>query len=318
MPQQLRRTIRMRRLFSPGDRVLVAVSGGADSVALLVALRDAATKLKVRVDAAHFHHRLRGADADADAEFCRRLCQSLDLPFHLGQAECDLPAAGLEAAARRARYAFLEAQRQRIGAARIATGHTADDQAETVLMRLLRGSGGEGLKAIRFRRGPIVRPLLECSRAEVLDFLAGCAQDFRFDASNDDRHFLRNRVRHEVLPVLEAINPRVRQALARTAEIAQDETDLLERAARRLLATDGVADAVGLSIERLMRQAAPIQARVVRRWLGRGRSLSRAEIDAVLAVARTRDGAAAVDLADGRRVRRKAGRLSVAETPARK
>jgi len=315
----MRKTIRLHRLVEPGQRVVVAVSGGADSVALLLALRGAAARLRIDVEGAHFHHGLRGADADADAAFVRELCDRLEIPLHLGRPERPIRGPGLEAAARRARYAFLAGAAERCSAVRIATAHTADDQAETVLMRLLRGSGADGLKGIRLRRGRIIRPLLECPRADVLDFLAASDEPFREDASNADRRFLRNRVRHEVLPVLAAINPRVRAALARTAAVAQAEANYLERAARHALAGAGTVDEEGLSVAALRHLPEPLQARVVRRWLaGAGCAhLSYERLRTVLAVAQTAAGTRATGLPGGARVERVGGRLVVRLDPRR-
>jgi tRNA(Ile)-lysidine synthase len=309
----MRKTIRARRLLAPGQRVIVAVSGGADSVALLLALKDAATRLLIHLEAAHFDHRLRGADSDADAGFVADVAARLGVPFHLGRAAAPLSGPALEARARRERYFFLEGLAGRLGVERIATAHTADDQAETVLMRLLRGSGADGLQAIRFRRGRIVRPLLECTRADVLAHLAAAQQTFREDASNSDRRFLRNRVRHEVLPALAAVNPRVRAALARTATVIQDEHRLLDRTARRALTAEGMVDAQGLSLDRLGRLAAPLRPRVVRNWLaGAGvGGLTHERLETVLAVARGGDRRAASDLPGGWRVARVDGRLVV-------
>lgn len=307
----MRKTVRTRQLLAPGQRVVVAVSGGADSVALLLALKEAAGRLRLRLDAAHFDHGLRGAASAADAAFVAALCRRLGVPLHLGRAAPPLAGPGLEAQARRARYAFLASVADRLGADRIATAHTADDQAETVLMRLLRGSGGDGLQAIRFRRGRVVRPLLECRRADVLDFLAAAGEPFRDDASNADPRFLRNRVRHEVLPVLAALNPRVRAALARTATVAQEERRLLERAARRALRR--IDDGSGLSLAGLRRLARPLQLRLLRRWLAAAGvpALTGEQLASVGAVARRRDPAAGADLPGGFRVARVAGRLVV-------
>lgn len=315
----MRKTIRARRLLAPGQRVIVAVSGGADSVALLLALKDAATRLRIHIDAAHFDHRLRGADSDADAAFVADVADRLGVPFHPGRAAAPLSGPAIEARARRERYAFLDGLAARLGAERIATAHTADDQAETVLMRLLRGSGADGLQAIRFRRGRIVRPLLECTRADVLAHLSAAQQAFREDASNADRRFLRNRVRHDVLPALARVNPRVHAALARTATVIQDEHRLLDRAARRALAADGMVDADGLSLDRLGRLAAPLRLRVVRRWLaGAGvGGLTHERLEAVLAVARSGDRSAAGDLPGGWRVTRSDGRLVLCRAASR-
>jgi len=265
LPQQMRRTIRKRQMFAPGERVVVAVSGGADSVALLAALAEAKSRLGITLLCGHFNHRLRAAEADGDEEFVAALCDRLGLPFHSARAELTLTGASIEARARRQRYAFLRALAAQQGATRIATAHTLDDQAETVLMRLLRGSGSDGLRAIRAVRGILVRPLIEVSRSAVLDYLAERGLTYRTDTSNRDLRFLRNRVRHEVLPVLTAINPSVRDSLARTAAtIESDAADLDRRARRRY---ERLRRGEVLLASETARLADPLRSRVLRLWL---------------------------------------------------
>lgn len=264
-------------------------------MALLHALRAAATRLRIDVVAAHFNHRLRGAASDDDEEFVRATCGRLGVPLVVERASHVLTGAGLEAAARRARYAFLRDAIADVGALRIATAHTLDDQAETVLMRMMRGSGADGLRAIRIRRGPIVRPLLECTRGAVLDYLSASRIEYRVDASNEDRRFLRNRVRHDVLPVLDAINPRVRAALARSAALLQAEADLLDRVARRRLGD--LSDANGaLGVGAMRRLPVAVRRRVARAWLLRNgvRRLAFEHVEAVAALADAVTGTRAV------------------------
>jgi tRNA(Ile)-lysidine synthase len=223
-------------LTGPG---VVAVSGGADSVALLRGLLDAgAGPLTV----AHFNHHLRGAESDADADFVRELAASLGLPFRLGEADVRAVAAGdnLEATARRLRYDWLAG----LGAGWVATGHTADDQAETVLHRIIRGTGLQGLRGIAVSRelgaGWLYRPLLAVTRADVLDYLAELGQPFRTDSSNANPAFTRNRIRSELLPLLRTFNPAIVDVLGRLAEqadeahrgIAEEATRLLTEASR--------------------------------------------------------------------------------------
>ena len=221
-----------------GKRVLVAASGGADSTALALALQD----LGCEIALAHVHHGIRGKAADADARFVAALAKKLGAPFFLGK--CDVPAEAkktgesLEMAARRVRRDFLVATAKRGEIRFIATGHTADDQAETVLLRIARGTSITGLAGIpyvsRQDGATFVRPLRDATRAQIVAFLKARKQAWREDASNADDFALRNRVRHEILPLLEKrLNPGVRQALLRLADIAAAEDEVMDALARK-------------------------------------------------------------------------------------
>ena len=221
-----------------GKRVLVAASGGADSTALALALKDLGCKIAL----AHVHHGLRGKAADADARFVAALAQKLGAPFFLGKfavrAEARKTGESLEMAARRGRREFLVATATREKIRFIATGHTADDQAETVLLRIARGTSITGLAGIPYvsKQGgaTFVRPLRDATRAQVVAFLKSRKQSWREDRSNADDFALRNRVRHELLPLLEKrLNPRVRQALLRLADIAAAEDDVMSALAKK-------------------------------------------------------------------------------------
>ncbi len=221
-----------------GTRVLVAASGGADSTALALALRE----LGCSIVLAHVHHGIRGAAADADARFVRRLARKLGVPFVLGRfdvpAEARARGESLEMAARRVRRAFLIETARREGIRRIAVGHTADDQAETVLMRIVRGTSVTGLAGIphvtRHGGAVFIRPLRDATRRQVLDYLQSRRQAFREDETNAEDFARRNRVRHEILPLLEKrLNPAVRQALLRLADIAAAEDEVMAALARK-------------------------------------------------------------------------------------
>ncbi len=226
LESQVRRTAAKYRMFDHGQSVLVAVSGGADSVALLHSLLRIGPEWDLRLSVAHLNHRLRGEESDADAESVRAVCDELGIPFHSEVAEVARQAASakrnLEETAREVRYGFLRRRALDIGAQKIALGHTLNDQAETVLMRFLRGSGSEGLSAIHpVVDGVFVRPLLECSRYDVLNYLKTRGISFREDASNLDLAYRRNRVRHELIPYLEKhFNPRLVETLATEAELS--------------------------------------------------------------------------------------------------
>lgn len=235
-----------------GGGMVVAVSGGADSVALLRGLLDVPALAGQRLILAHLNHRLRGRDSDADEAFVRGLYETLrsqrhdNLTLHTGRKDVAAQARAehdnLESVARRVRYAWLAGVARQEGVAWVATGHTADDQAETVLHRLLRGTGPKGLRGIAARRTlapgvDLVRPLLHATRAEVLAYLAGLGQTFRDDASNEDRRFTRNRIRHELLPHLAAhYNPAIGAVLCRLAEEAGALYQRYEADAAALLA----------------------------------------------------------------------------------
>jgi tRNA(Ile)-lysidine synthase len=228
----VRRTLAAWGEPRPGQTVVAALSGGADSVALTDALIAAGRDQGFAVVVAHLDHGLRPESVE-DARFCEELGARYGVSVRIGRADVRARAArdhgGLEEAARRSRYAFLETVRQETGAMAIAVGHTRDDQAETFLLRLLRGAGTDGLASMRPRSGGILRPLLAVSRAEVLAHLAARGLSWREDASNRDLSLLRNRVRHELLPYLEArFNPEVRPALARSAELLAEDAAALD------------------------------------------------------------------------------------------
>ena len=260
-------------LGTAGQTLVVGLSGGADSVALTDVLAILARKRAFRLVAAHLDHGLR-AESAADAAFCADLTERLGVPFRLGRADVEGRARreknGLEEAGRHERYAFLEAVTSQEGAAAIAVAHTQDDQAETLLLRLLRGSGSRGLAAMRPRAGHVVRPLLRASRQDVLAHLAERSLSWREDATNADPAFLRNRVRLELIPYLESrFNPRIRETLARAAALLADEDDTLEAEAGLLWATLARRDGDGMVLTRAgLRDVPPALARrVVRRAL---------------------------------------------------
>ena len=204
--------IRQYGLIAPGDHIICALSGGADSVALLFALYLLKDKLHIQLSAAHFNHGLRGEESDRDQKFAQALCDRLDIPIFVQSGKVEAGDKGLEAAARQARYAFFETL-----SGKIATAHTADDNAETVLLHLIRGTGLKGLGGIAPIRGRIIRPMLSVTRQEVLRFLQEYNLSWVEDSSNDTDDFLRNRLRHNVLPLLKAENPKIAENMSKTA-----------------------------------------------------------------------------------------------------
>lgn len=229
-------------LLKPGMRVAVGLSGGADSVALLRALAERSRELGLVLHAAHLHHGLRGEEADGDLEFCRELTRRLEIPFHEARVDTAAEARAnpetgkssetIEEAARRLRYAwFRELLTKGLPDAvvhAVATAHTLDDQAETVLAKFLRGAWTEGFSGISPKLeypegGAVIRPLLGVTRKEIETYLKFLGQPWREDSSNRHLSFTRNRIRHELLPLLEGWNPRLREHLAQMAELAQGE-----------------------------------------------------------------------------------------------
>ena len=225
-------------------RIGVGLSGGADSVALLCTLSDRCRELGLVLYVAHLHHGLRGAEADADLEFCRELAVRLGLPFHEARVDTaaearrepkpgsentaeGLPADSIEGTARRLRYAWFRQLLKDVPLDAIATAHTLDDQAETVLAKFLRGAWTEGLGGIHpvltFSEGQILRPLLGTERKEIEAFLRSRNQPWREDSTNRHLTFTRNRIRHELLPQLETWNPQLREHLVQMAELAREE-----------------------------------------------------------------------------------------------
>ena len=224
-------------------RVAVAVSGGADSIALLRRLTGLATEIGLALSVAHVHHGIRGADADTDAEFVCALAATHQLVFH--RRDVDTPLAArenretIEEAARNLRYAWFRELLEQGEADAVATAHTLDDQAETVLHKLLRGAWTEGLggihPVIHCARGVILRPFLGTRRAEIETWLRAIGQPWREDATNADRAFTRNRIRHELLPTLATYNPQIYAQLANMATLARDEDAFWQTELARIL-----------------------------------------------------------------------------------
>jgi tRNA(Ile)-lysidine synthase len=284
-------------MVRPGDHVLVAVSGGADSVALLHCLRALAGNLGLRLTAAHLNHRLRGAESDRDERFVRSLCASTGIALVCESIDVAPRAASkkqnLEEAARQIRYHFLRGAAAEAGAARIAVGHTLDDQAESVLLRLLRGSGARGLAGIHpVLEGDVIRPLLEISRAEILAYLDALGLDHLEDSTNSNLSSRRNRIRHELLPYLrDNFNPGILKALARSADLAREAAGFLEAHSRELYASlrEVRPDGFAISCDSLVLLAPAVQKQVlihaIRESRGSVRGVSAAHIASLFRLA---------------------------------
>src|SRR5881296_3217097 len=244
-------TARARGLLRPGDRVLAAVSGGPDSVALLSVLVALAPSWDLTLQAVHVNHGLRGAESDEDASFVAGLCDRLGVALTIERVTLAGPAGrrrgrSLQEQAREARYAAMVRVATALRMDKIALGHTADDQAETLVMWMLRGSGTAGLAGIPPSRGPqFIRPLLDYSRADIVAYLETQGLEFREDSSNAKLLYLRNRVRHELLPTLKRFNPAVLKVLGRQAEILREEDLCLQHSVSAHLAQMACQDAEG-------------------------------------------------------------------------
>jgi len=271
--ERIRRYAARHSLWTAETRVVAALSGGSDSVALAFLLRELASRGELVLAAvAHLNHHVRGADADADAAFCRALAGRLGVPVIIGDA--DVPAdakthqVSIEVAGRHARRQFFQEALDSIKADRVAVAHTRDDQAETVILRLARGAGSSGLAAMTPRRDRVIRPLLDVTRSELQDVLLAMHETWREDATNLDRAIPRNRVRHAVMPELRAINAQADSALARAAEILRGDDEFLERLANaaflRSVQVDADRGMVTLDVSEFAKLPVALARRVAR------------------------------------------------------
>lgn len=292
---------RWHMLPPEGGVLLCAVSGGRDSVCLLHYLASIAPKHGFTVAAAHLNHQMR-PEAQRDEDFVRELCRTLNVPFYTEAAPvyemAERWGLGVEETGRRLRYDFFLRTADAIGADRIATAHHAQDQAETVLLNLLRGTGPEGLGGIPPVRGRIVRPLLQTGRAEIEDYLQTHRLSHVEDSTNADTHYARNRLRRELWPRLATINPALERSIGRTAEIVRSENDYLDALAAERLPAEGTA----VETAALLAAPEPLRPRMVRLLLERmptgKKDVGAVHIDAVLALT---EGGGSLDLPENLR-----------------
>ena len=337
--------------LKPGMRVAVGLSGGADSVALLCALVEEGRGLGLLLHAAHLHHGLRGAEADADLEFCRDLAARFNLPFHESRVDTEaearrvpkshgeesadaLPADSIEGTARRLRYTWFRKLLSDVPLDAVATAHTLDDQAETVLAKFLRGAWTEGLSGIypvlEFAEGRILRPLLKTTRTEIEEFLNGRGQPWREDSTNRRLTFTRNRIRHELLPQLTTWNPQLRDHLAQMAELARDEEAWWESEVARLASqiilrgrpvrgggrATTTADGIALDIDRFKAEPIALQRRLLRFAAAQLESaLDYAATEALRGLTLTGRAGQKLELAGGLRVDRTHREIRLTRTP---
>ncbi len=260
-----------------GARVLCAVSGGADSMCLLHWLNEEREARSLELFAAHFEHGLRGEESLRDADFVREACEKLGIPLTVGSGDVAAYAGrehlGLEEAARNLRYRFLEETADRLHCDRIATAHNADDNAETVLMNLCRGSGTRGLSGIPPVRGRLIRPLLQTGREEIEAYLAERGIAHVEDSSNSSGAFTRNRIRQQVLPLLKQENPSLLEAVSRMTELLREDERCLNDLADAFLREH--FDGSSLPTRELLQLDPAIASRVLRRLCGQGLSAER-------------------------------------------
>jgi tRNA(Ile)-lysidine synthase len=325
-------------LLRPGLRLAVGLSGGADSVALLRALAEQNRELGLVLHAAHLHHGLRGEEADGDLDFARALAAELGIPFH--EARVDVGATAkenaetIEEAARSLRYGWFRQLMASGEVEAVATAHTRDDQAETVLAKFLRGAWTEGLSGIHpvieYPEGRILRPLLGATRAEVEAYLNALGQSWREDSSNRHLTFTRNRIRHELLPLLEGWNPQLREHLAQMATLARDEEawwtaelarlgpqifmrGLPVRGGGRRASGDGLA----IEVSRLASLPTALQRRLLRSAADQlGTAIDFPSTEALRNLALTGRAGQKLQLAQGLRAERTARELRLAILPA--
>ena len=302
-------TIANLGMFKAGDNVLAAVSGGPDSVALLHILLELAPKYAFRLGIAHLNHGLRQDNSDRDAEFVASLSGRLGLPFYGEKVDVRKyrrqHRLSLEEAARNVRYAFLNEVANRNGFSKIAFGHHSDDNAELVLMYLFRGSGSQGLSGIPpMRDGKIVRPLMDLKRCEIMDYLNAKKWQYVSDASNADLTFVRNKIRHQLIPELKATyNPKIVDALNRLASIIRSEEEWIDQLVGPIfkgVVSDASQDGIRLFLAPLQQLPLAAKRRVVRKAVlsvhGDLRRITMSHVDAVIHLAGSGPGSGELDL----------------------
>ena len=284
------RAIRTHALLDRGDRVVVAVSGGADSVALLSLLLEVRTLFELDLIVAHLNHNLRGSASDEDEEFVRDLAHRFGTRFiceRIPAEDVKTGGSGLENWARERRYAFLSRTAFSVHSQKVALGHTVNDQAETFLMRLFRGSGSVGLSAMSYKRDVFIRPLLAIQRPEILEYLRTRGISWREDTSNQDTQYLRNRLRLELIPSLEnRYNPKIVPQLAATATILREESEAMRCWAAEVFDRRAIVeqDSVSWDVDTLVSLPAGLQKRLIRLSFERitGHSLSAKNVVSII------------------------------------
>jgi len=313
MTNRVGETIARWGMVNPGDRVLCALSGGGDSVCLTHILARLQTTLGITVFAAHFSHGLRPEKAEGERKLCENLCRRLDIPLYCGAGDAGAYASrqhiGVEAAARELRYRFLEDVSKKWNAQRIATGHHQGDNAETVLFHLARGAGLDGLRGIPPVRGNLIRPLLDCSRKEISEYLREWDLPFVIDESNFDQNMARNRIRYGVIPQLEQINPAAVANICRAASHVEEARGCLKSAEEAFLKQTRMKNGRVTAPARAFARS-PLAARCLPELYlraGGQKALSGRQIESVLRLCKAPGPSARVSLPDGIVARREYG-----------
>ena len=324
LQEKVTQTIQAHQMCRQGDRILIGVSGGADSLALMYVLYDLAETLSVELGVCYLNHGLRPQAAEKEAVFVQEKAIALGLPCYQGLADISHEAGSVEERARIERYAFFKNTAHVNGYTKIAVGHHMEDNAESVLMHLLRGSGIRGLSGIApVTHDGIIRPLINCRKADILAFLEAAGHAHILDESNDDRRFQRNRIRRDLIPHLEKnFHPKVIETLNRTAELCREEEQWLQNRASTILAELQVAngpDSVALDLNNLNHQARPMQRRIIRevlrQWQGHLKRLTAAHVEAIIETAHAHMGQGRLDLPNGIRAKRQGDLLTFTKTP---
>jgi tRNA(Ile)-lysidine synthase len=325
---QVRKTIEQFNMLVTGEHVLVAVSGGADSTALLLCLHKLASDLSLSLTAAHLNHRIRGAEADEDQDFVGKMCADLGIPFVSEIIEVKQRAAkakqNLEEYARAVRYDFLRRVADRVNAQKIAVGHNLNDQAETALFRFIRGSGLEGLSSIHpVLDGIAIRPLLECTRDSIQQYLKQQNAPYREDSSNMDLRYARNRIRRELMPYLEkSFNPRLVPIIAREVFLIRETWSFIESLAveayqnLHCLTDNGIL----LKVDNLLKLHPALQKQVLRQalkaCLGSLRGIASVHIQSILSLCATGRSGDQIRIPHGSIVVRQFDSLRIIARPA--
>jgi tRNA(Ile)-lysidine synthase len=304
-------TLQKYNMLARGEHVVVAVSGGADSTALLLCLHNLSRHLAITITVAHLNHRIRGREGDEDEEFVRRMSADMKLQYVSEAIEIKREAAAtkqnIEELARRMRYDFLFRAAGRVGAQKIAVGHNMNDQVETALFRFMRGSGLEGLSGIHpVVDGRIIRPLLECSRESIFEYLKEHKAPYKEDSTNEDLRYARNRIRHELLPYLESkFNPRLIPTIAHEALLLREIWSFVESRAKESLARlrCPIENGISIKIKEFLDLEQALQREVLRQALkecmGSLRGIGYVHIESILSLCSKKRSGARIQLPHG-------------------
>ncbi len=307
-------------MFDENDHVLAGVSGGPDSIALLLFLIEIKEKYSLNIGVAHLNHMLRGKEAERDEEFVRSLAEKFSIPFFVGKKDVAAFAKenrlSIEDSARKVRYSFFKETLKENQYSKIALGHNSDDNSELILMNILRGSGTKGLTGIPPKReNIIIRPLIEISKNQIVKFLEDKSQDYMIDSSNNENIYLRNSIRNYLIPKIEEnYNPKIKESLIRLSTIVKDEDDWMEKetelifnkALKSSKPESMNPDTIELSINVIQKSHSALKKRIIRKAIktinGRLKKISLSHVDAAVKLALSTTPGESIDLPDQIRV----------------